>query len=634
MRFVYVLEDDVKFMHEITAALMAVDPLLQVRQFKNLAAFAEWIKQVVAEGAAAIKKGGVAPDGFKFEEVSESQECILQVVISKVEILGPRQLGLIKKTRDLFTKYKICSAEDPTAFVLTAFEDPAFKITELRDRILSNILMKPFDKLILQQHLTFALDGRHPPSKHAVAPYKTKAIIEVLKVVDMEILSLIGFRSVADREIPVGSVAKYYGKVFTSDRQRSVIAKVIECRPHPAKPEEFQVTTSFFGLDPTQISNLRRHVLEQKDKYVDSSLSVRPLKTKQSVGIVFVEDRDEVFQPLESTLKRKIKGARIVRYRSLKEILVEVDPKLDQSGPVAKPFGDSASALVEVDLRGKIIKLPAAGLSFAGLAWSMGTLLVACLRESERKSFADWLLKPEGNFFSSMGVGEQSYVMKITLVQGREFKLEEASAIERADYHRKNSQIAKGIDFMFISNRFAGPDRLDLWTEVLARLKVMTRSDQIRTTVLSAQDFTDEEERQMARVFDDLSYVPVERVYVMQKMLLMNPGLEILEDPVEIYSIPHKEVIKSARPAEIEELSEAGLVMKYERNVSVGSFREFVLWQPYEIGAPYITATCNYAELVGSEWKLHFVFFAMKDVLLKAIRNWILENYILSKEKG
>lgn len=634
MRFVYVLEDDSKFMREITEAVLAIDPLIQVRQFKELGAFADWIKKVMAKDAAAIREGGTPPAGFKFEEVPESQACVLQVVISKVEILGARQLGLMKKTRELFIKHKICTLEDPTAFVLTAFEDPAFKVQDLRDRILSNIIMKPFDKLILQQHLTFALDGRHPPSKHAIAPYKTKAIIEILKSVEMQILAPIGFSSVADREIPIGAVAKYYGKVFTSERHRSVIAKVVDCRPHPARPGSFLVSACFFGLDTTQISNLRRHIIENRDKSIESPLHARPLKTKKTVGLVFVEDRDDVYQSLEPMLRRKMKGAVITRYRSLREMLVEVDPKLDNSGPVAKPFAEGASVQFEIDLRGKVAKLPPTGVRFAGQPFSIGTALVTYLRDTERAAFTNWVLKPQGSFFATWGVGDQSFVMRVSHIQGREFTFEEASAVEKEDYHKQNSKLAQGVDYVFVSNRFAGPDRNDLWSEIFSRLRVISSSDSIRSFVLSTQDYTDEEERQMARVFDDVAYVPVERIYILQKMLLLNPGIEILEDPVDILTIPHLEEIKSARPAEIEELSEAGLVMKYERNVSVGSFREFVLWQPYEIGAPEINATCNFTDGGGSEWKLHFVFFAMKDVLLKAIRNWILENYVRSKDKG
>ena len=77
-------------------------------------------------------------------------------------------ISLLKKTKDLFVERKICTVEDPTAFVLTVFDDPGFKIKQLENRILNNVIFKPFDRLILIQHLTNAIDGRHPPSKYTI----------------------------------------------------------------------------------------------------------------------------------------------------------------------------------------------------------------------------------------------------------------------------------------------------------------------------------------------------------------------------------------------------------------------------------------------------------------------------------
>jgi hypothetical protein len=88
-------------------------------------------------------------------------------------------------------------------------------------------------------------------------------------------------------------------------------------------------------------------------------------------------------------------------------------------------------------------------------------------------------------------------------------------------------------------------------------------------------------------------------------------------------------------PVTVNEISEAGFVMQYYRSVAVGSFREIILWQPYEIGAPELLATCNYCEENPAQkgsYNCHFVFFGISDHLLKRIRVWIRDNYILSKE--
>jgi hypothetical protein len=94
-----------------------------------------------------------------------------------------------------------------------------------------------------------------------------------------------------------------------------------------------------------------------------------------------------------------------------------------------------------------------------------------------------------------------------------------------------------------------------------------------------------------------------------------------------------QEIIKTANPVSVSEISEAGFVMTYYRSIGVGSFREIVLWQPYEIGTPELLATCNFVEELGTNnFKCHFVFFGISDHFLKHIRVWIRDNYIHSKE--
>ena len=84
-------------------------------------------------------------------------------------------------------------------------------------------------------------------------------------------------------------------------------------------------------------------------------------------------------------------------------------------------------------------------------------------------------------------------------------------------------------------------------------------------------------------------------------------------------------------------MSEAGFIMEYYREISIGAFREIVLWQPYEIGAPELMSNCNFVEEASGKmgtYHCQFVFFGMSDYFLKHIRIWIRDNYILSKEAG
>jgi hypothetical protein len=140
MRFVYLLEDDAKFQQEIVSAIVEIDPKIQIRVFTTLESFSKWIKDVMVHGPTHVVLGGVPPDGVAVPTIDPAEAHQLVCIISKIEYTGKKQLPLLKKTRDFLVKKGVCTAEDPTAFVLTAFDDPGFKIKDLEDRILNNVI--------------------------------------------------------------------------------------------------------------------------------------------------------------------------------------------------------------------------------------------------------------------------------------------------------------------------------------------------------------------------------------------------------------------------------------------------------------------------------------------------------------
>jgi hypothetical protein len=131
----------------------------------------------------------------------------------------------------------------------------------------------------------------------------------------------------------------------------------------------------------------------------------------------------------------------------------------------------------------------------------------------------------------------------------------------------------------------------------------------------------------------DIYYLPFDKSYMMKKLLLQHPGM-INKAPTTVKEYQEEVILKVANPVEITEISEAGLILKYYRNMSIGSFRDFILWLPDETETPEIIGTCNYTEKDknGGNFHLnHFVFFGMKDLFLKHVRLWVRNSYIHSK---
>lgn len=324
MKYIYILENDQKFRDEMIEAIRKIDPQLMVRYFESLEEFAKWIKVVMMEGALAIPKGGTPPPGQA--ENSGGGPPQLALVVSKNEFLGAKHMALLHKTRDLFIKKNLCTPEDPTSLVITSFESPDFDIKLVEDRIINNVIFKPFDKLILQQHLTFAIGGRHPPSSYSVHNMKTTAAIEMLKEVQIESLSDVGFVSISNRPIAAGSLAKYYSPAFISLKHKSMMALCYRCDPHPEIPDHFRCGFTFLAADSYQITNIRKDVRKKDAKAFPYEWHA-PV-SKEPVHIALICKEEELRDSFKNNIEKSFTNATVHLYAHMQEFVFSVDHDL------------------------------------------------------------------------------------------------------------------------------------------------------------------------------------------------------------------------------------------------------------------------------------------------------------------
>jgi hypothetical protein len=324
MKYIYILENEEKFRDEMIEAIRKIDPQLLVRYFTSLEEFSKWIKRVMVEGSEALTKGGSAPAG-QLEPTEGPHQ--LPLIISKNEFLGAQHKSLLRKTRDLFIKKGLCTPEDPTSLVITSFENPDFDIKLAEDRIINNVIFKPFDKLILQQHLAFAIGGRHPVSSYSVHNMKTTAAIEMLKEVEMEALSDVGFVSISNRPIKVGALAKYYSPAFISIQHKSMMALCIRCEPHPDRKDFYRCGFTFLAADTFQITNIRKQV-RAKDAVMFDHPWVTSPQTTMLAEIAVITSEDNLGQHFKDSMKKSFGNVEIHHFANLQDFLYTVDPEL------------------------------------------------------------------------------------------------------------------------------------------------------------------------------------------------------------------------------------------------------------------------------------------------------------------
>lgn len=639
MKYVVLVEDDAKFRSEIVEALTTFDPQLRIKEFPHLDEYADWIKQLITKGKALF----------------EDKDPEVRLVISKVEFLGKEHLGLLRKTRDLFINKGLCTKDDPTGFVLTTFDKPEFKISELEDRILNNVIYKPFDRLILSQHLIYAMDGRHPPSKYTVHNQKTSATIEMLKDVPLESLSEVGFVTRNDRMINVGSLAKYYGSLFTSDRQRSVFAKAIRCEPHPEYPEEFRCSFSFFGADSNQLNAIRKLAKNPSAEVTDVLASQTPTPHR-ILNIALLDGDPTQAENLKASLLRTFEQINVKTYSHPSEFLTEQLPEEFLKNVQLKRFVNTTDPFdMVIDATGNKLlgfdhvnekEFTILGKTPKDILFQSG-FLVKSFQEFDKRKLKDLLagtfeILPENHIFKFHHLHETYYLelksaerKRMDKYGGLVFVLKwQELTKEQTIAHLVHEKQTSGIVDAIITHADLLGTQWDGLLQFFTKINMEAAAPKV--FIYNAKPMSDLAKRQYGPLIEDIFLNPFDRSYLLKRFLLSFPLLKTLES-IHIPSIRFREQIKVANPIEVTELSEAGLVLKYHRPLPLGVFREFVLWREHEVGTPEIVATCNFVEpdeADKTKQKCHFVFFGMTDAFLKHIRVWIRDSYVHSKQKG
>ncbi len=195
------------------------------------------------------------------------------------------------------------------------------------------------------------------------------------------------------------------------------------------------------------------------------------------------------------------------------------------------------------------------------------------------------------------------------------------------------SEVTEGSlrSIIFVDNQnFAGDE-----VESLKNFLKQTENFKPAVYVLSDQIFPEALETELSLTCEDIFYAPFNKSYIVKTLKRAWPKLVAKEELFESHAaIEHQ--IHVSNPVKVVEVSEAGLVMEYYRELSVGSFREFIFWMPNEIDIPYLLAQCNCSEYdpVKKVYSCHFVFFGLSELQQKFIRLWMLHNYIEAKAEA
>lgn len=530
MKFIYILEDDDRIKKDLFDTLQSIDPRLYIRFFPSLEHFHNWLKLAIREGPKALAKGGSKHQDDISETPLPSPSHELRLVIANNELMGTKNMNLVERAQEFFIRKNMCSEYEPTALILTAFDSPDFDISLAEKRIINNVIFKPFDKLILKQHLEYALKGHHPVSSNTIATLNIQSTIEMLKDVPPPVLSEIGFTTINDTEIALGAFAKYYSESFKSENKRSAFAYCKSCKQISEK--EYLCEFRFFGIDNKQISQIRKSILQ------NNSHETKDLKNTHGkpMRILILDGDQTTGLDLKYFLTEKVSNLEVFYYSSYNQLLADLSDK--------------------------------------------DTVRKQQLPDTIDIIFADYEI----------------------------FEFEK---------HKRWEQICDNIQ--------ARSEKMGVTSNIIPDLYLISKKDLQMDTM-----------KELSSWVKDALFCPLDKNYF-SKTILSQYSTLLNKNKIAIGSVRDTNPIKAANPVQISQISEAGLVLKYYRALSIGSFREFILWRPQELDTPEIIGTVNFTEKGEGQddyFMNHFVFFGMKDLFLKHIRLWLREAYIRGKDQS
>jgi hypothetical protein len=646
MKYIYVLEDDSKLQRQLLESLQKSEPQAQIRFFNSLEAFQLWLAIAVKEGQKSLYQGGAKLEGDTNQTaMSWDPTDELLLLITKEEWLGSRYLHLIKKTIESFIRKNICTKEDPTRVVITAYEGPDFDFKLVEDPIINNVLFKPFDDLILSQLMHFAIKGHHVPSQSFVHKVQTTQEVEMTKEVHMEAVGDIGFVTKSPREIKTHQISKYYGDVFKSKGRTHVMGRCIACEPHPELPGEFRVWFSFFGIPSWQISDIRKNMV-MRNEVEYSGDTPFDSQTMKLDWVILDSDKERVVK--FKKILTNVADAQVRVFTNFETFYFQSDPHGTEGKRKEAPWKDTDKLTLHLNVRGenilrvlpqdqekkKIFGEPFAEFKKSSFHSKLHEASVATLKSWIAAGVADQellVVHNQGHFYTMKAVSfEKKTIEKETFI---ELVLTEPSPAERTKWVTAKFPTPQSAHAILISEEFLYEERLGFWEEFAKNASVNGPGPRFFALYKQVPD------EKLVRRFgwlEDIYENGNDAPYIERKLnWRASNTLVPKEAGSSAYLRKCKESVRVANPVSIAELSEASLTMNYSRAIKVGAFRKFVLSKTAETFNEY-RATCNYAVEHPTEkgqFQIHFVFFGLTDGHLKSIRVWILDNYVQSKQE-
>lgn len=622
MEVAIVLEDKDEDYVQIEDLLHRFNSSLTVHRFYSIEKFSHWFGEFVSE-----------PPGEDYK---------ITCLVSNSRILGARHSSLLKKI-STYIKMKGYLKEDKERLpiLIVARDVEGFDKRNYQSDLFDNLLFKPIDMAVWHGKIDWALTGKDAMGNEELQKQKPVSPLEMLKDVEIDRLTELGFRSSSPKGLEKGKIAKYYiPSLKPLGNDYGVYATCSSCEK---QGDVYICSFSFFGLDAEKARNIRKliqgHPKEIKLE-LENSHQVNP------TGIVAISEESDLLNRMEGAIEASFQNVDLRLYESFMDFYSEVDAKkataswleaYQNKKPLILSYDFSSGVYIGATLKGDKSALE----DYLGLtADQLKNFKMLCLtycRAKQRVSISRYWSKPDKGI-QTLIIKDKKRTVFLT-IEGSEVKKEEntapvlevevraATPQEVEEYKREEKNLPNEISVLLLSEKMALSRSKEFWAELREKLNQPVLFV-IGKTKLELFDQALERDN-----YDDYLVDPFDQTYLKKKIKYLVPVIQTQEETPSRDCLPDREIIKVGTQVDIQNFSEISLSVEYYRALDPGCFREFVIYLQRERVYEELLAKHVSSEPDENDKNKvinHFTIFGHGDKTNQRIRQWLNEQYALS----
>lgn len=690
---VAILSADERLSSQIQQWMREIEDQIAWTVHTSASAYVQRIETESASAVVAASKAGAGAvldaEDIGARKSHELVDAFIRLVIVDLELLtsnGIEPIAWTRSLKKLMIERERTNAVSPTQFLFLAFEGGGFKIEQLLDPVIDDVMVKPLDRSVFLQKIEImTTDDLTKLKPSYLFRQKTSMPIEIGKDILIEEISEFAIAIRNPVALAPGVFAAIYSPVFGEGAMARVLCRTYKSEPHRAHAGQQRVSFSFFGLRGQQLANIKKFMRENQPQKV--RIPRPPVPNVDPVvpfnRIAIIDMNVEVFNEIETALKELYVGVQIDHYLSYASFLAKL--KAFETAPLAPaPAGSEALIGEATEALAAIAAGPKPNLWTGPKSFA----LIVGARHSELLKFvttlgptdlvlghevASWGARGSG-FLAAFEPAEAEEIretiayavasgngrvrLKLRDAANRSVQVEVVSSLAQAGDAETDAQVR--LEFKEITGavtdeavRTASDFAYDaIYLDVnLIRGDLQHWYDELQQSFLRADVLqagqsmpkitliADERSRAIPenyrlKVVSDFLYKPLDRKIVSYKakeLIELVPRTEPEHPPTLKLEIS----AKLAKDVVMEDVSEYGISIvhptPFRRGATVRIFSSL-----FGGGADGIVARCSYCEERKVEktvsFVCHFMYFGTPDEILKRIRTWIRETYVHEKE--